>query len=52
MLCGIKVILADGGYRGEMIAEVKKNFGYIIQVVLRSDKFEKDFQPVHNKVDY
>ena len=49
MLCGIKVILADGGYRGEIIAEVKKSFGYIIQVVLRSDKFEKDFQPVHKR---
>ena len=28
----VKVILADGGYRGEMIEAVKKSFGYIIQV--------------------
>ena len=49
MLCGIKVILADGGYRGEIISEVKKKFGYIIKVVLRSDKFEKDFQSVHKR---
>lgn len=49
MLCGIKIILADGGYRGETIAEVKKQFGYIIQVVLRSDKFAKDFKPVHKR---
>jgi transposase len=49
MLCGIKIILADGGYRGETIAEVKKQFGYIIKVVLRSDKFAKDFKPVHKR---
>ncbi|PWJ59692.1 transposase [Dyadobacter jejuensis] len=49
MLCGIKVILADGGYRGEIIAEIKKSFGYIIQVVLRSDKFEKEFKPIHKR---
>lgn len=41
MLCGIKIILADGGYRGEIINYIKKKFGYIIQVVLRSDKFKK-----------
>lgn len=28
MLCGIKNILADGGYRGETITEVKRQFGY------------------------
>lgn len=49
MLCGIKVILADGGYRGEIIPQVKKSFGYIIEIVLRSDKFDKDFQPVHKR---
>lgn len=43
ILCGIKIILAYGGYRGETIAEVKKQFGYIIQVVLRSDKCEKGY---------
>lgn len=49
ILCGIKIILADGGYRGETIAEVKKQFVYIIQVVLRSDKVAKDFKPVHKR---
>ena len=49
MLCGLKIILADGGYRGEITAEVKKTFGYIIQVVLRSDKFEKKFKPIHKR---
>jgi hypothetical protein len=36
-LCPIKVIPADGGYRGEIIEQVKTRFGYIIQVVMRSD---------------
>lgn len=49
MLCGLQIILADGGYRGEIIAEVKRKFGYIIQVMLRLDKFEKDFQPIHKR---
>lgn len=49
MLCGIKVILADGGYMGEIITQVKKSFGYIIEIVLRSDKFDKDFQPAHKR---
>lgn len=49
MLCGVKVILADGGYRGEIIAEVKKSFGYVIQILLKSDKFEKEFKPIHKR---
>jgi hypothetical protein len=28
----VKVILADGGYRGAIIEMVKKAFGYAIQV--------------------
>jgi transposase len=49
MLCGVKIILADGGYRGEILTEVKQKFGYIIQVILRSDKFEKEFKPLHKR---
>ncbi len=37
MLYGIKVIVADGGYREE------------IMVFLRSDKTKKNFQPVHKR---
>ena len=33
---GIKVILADGGYRGKLIENVKTKFGYVIQVVMDS----------------
>ena len=36
-------IMADGGYRGELINNTKKAFGWVLEVVLRSDstmKFE------------
>ena len=39
---GIKVILADGGYKGEIIENVKSKFGYVIQVVVSAYK-EKGF---------
>ncbi len=32
----IKVIFADGGYRGEIIEQVKSMFGYLLQIVLRT----------------
>src|SRR5690554_5302925 len=37
-LSPIKVILADGGYRGEIAEQVKQKFGYLIKVVMRNDK--------------
>jgi putative transposase len=49
MLCGIKVIIADGGYRGEIAEQVKKSFGYIIQVVMRSDGKKAGFKPTHKR---
>jgi len=36
-LCGIKVMLADGGYRRELADGVKQIFGYIIRVAMRTD---------------
>lgn len=30
-------IIADGGYRGELIEKTKKMFGWILEIVLRSD---------------
>jgi putative transposase len=30
-------IIADGGYRGELIENTKKMFGWIVEIVLRSD---------------
>lgn len=34
MCSSVKVILADGGYRGEIIETVKKTFNYMIEVVI------------------
>jgi putative transposase len=48
-LCSIKVILADGGYRGELAQEVKKKFGYMIKVVMRTDNKTVDFEPVNKR---
>jgi len=48
-LCsGVKVILADGGYRGELIENIKSKFGYMIQVVISSYK-EQGFRPIHKR---
>lgn len=48
MCSGIKVILTDGGYRGEVIDTIKKKFGYIIQVVLSACK-EQGFRPIQKR---
>lgn len=48
-LSPIKVILADGGYRGEIIEQVKNRFGYINQFVMRSDDKKSVFKPTHKK---
>ena len=45
-LSPVKVILADGGYRGEIIEQVKIKFGYLINVVMRSDETKKKFKPI------
>lgn len=48
-LCSsVKVILADGGYRGELVETVKKTFNYIIQVVVSNYK-EQGFRPIHKR---
>ena len=48
-LCsGIKVILADGGYRGNLIEYVKTKLGYVIQVVVSAYK-EQGFKPIHKR---
>jgi transposase len=49
LLCSIKVIIADGGYRGEITEQVKKHFGYIIQVVMRADDKKAAFKPTHKR---
>lgn len=48
-LCsGVKVILADGEYRGEVFENIKTKFGYCIQVVVSAYK-EQGFRPIHKR---
>lgn len=48
-LCSIKVVIADGGYRGELADEVKNLFGYVIKVVMRKDDKTTEFKPVSKR---
>lgn len=41
----VKVIIVDGGYRGEIIEQIRKNFGYLLQITLRTDKNTFQVQP-------
>ena len=34
-------IIADGGYRGELVENTKKTFGWILEIVLRKDDSSK-----------
>ena len=43
-----KVILADGGYRGELTDNIKKKFGYAIQVIVSTYK-EQGFKPIQKR---
>lgn len=48
-LSPVKLILADGGYRGETIDHVKHRFGYLIQVIMRKDDKKSDFKPISKR---
>ena len=45
----IKVIIADGGYCGAIINEGKEKFGYLLQIVMRKQKKDNSFKPVHKR---
>ncbi|MFT4203641.1 MAG: IS5 family transposase, partial [Chitinophagaceae bacterium] len=46
----IRTVLADGGYRGDIIAAVKSRFSYLLQVVMRPRKDSGDgFRPMHRR---
>lgn len=45
----IRTVLADGGYRGDIIESVKTKFGYLLQVIMRKQKNNTDFKPVHKR---
>lgn len=48
-LCSsVKVILADGGYRGDLIENVKRKYGYMIQVVVSAYK-EQGFRLIQKR---
>ena len=47
-LCSTKVIIADGGYRGELADQIKKIFGYVVNVVMRTDR-DSEFKPVNKR---
>lgn len=46
LLIPLQVILADGGYRGNIVEEIKTKFNYVIQVMIRSDSRKKEFKPI------
>lgn len=48
-LTPVKVIFADGGYRGEIIEQVKEKFGYLINIVMRSDENKGAFKPISKR---
>ncbi len=49
LLIPLQGILADGGYRGDIVEEIKAKFGYIIQIVMRNGKKDKKFEPIHKR---
>jgi putative transposase len=46
LLIPLQLILADAGYRGNIIEEIKSKFNYAIEVVMRNDSRKKDFEPI------
>lgn len=48
-LSPIKMILADGGYRGEITEQIKTRFGYLIKVVMRNDEKKNGFVPISKR---
>lgn len=45
----IKVILADGGYRGDVIATIKSSFNYLLQIVMRKQGQQDSFTPINRR---
>jgi len=45
---GLKVVFADGGYRGQLIEWANSTFGYIIKIVMRTDQ-QPGFKVVHKR---
>ena len=47
ILCNTKGILADGVYREELAEQVKKFYGYLIKVVMRTDNETDEFKQIN-----
>ena len=45
-IIGIKLLIADGGYRGELAEKVKNIFGYTLKIVMRTDEKKNEFTPL------
>ena len=45
----IQIVLADGGFQGDIIETVKLKFGYNLKVVMRKDSNKASFKPIHKK---
>ncbi len=46
VLVGIKLLVADGGYRGELAEKIKKQLGYILKVIMRTEEKNNGFTPL------
>jgi putative transposase len=44
----MRKIYADGGYRGDLVDEVKQQLGWDVDITLRSDK-DASFKPLHKR---
>lgn len=49
LLILLQVILVAGGYRVNIVEEIKTNFNYVIHIVMRSESRKKEFKPIHKK---
>jgi transposase len=48
LCCNIKVILADGGYRGDVSEKIKNTFGYLLDIIVSGDKVN-GFKPIKKR---
>jgi transposase len=48
LCCNIKVILADGGYRGDVSEKTKNAFGYLLDIIVSGDKVS-GFKPIKKR---
>lgn len=49
LLSSVKLIIADGEYRGTLAEQVKSTLGYIIQIIMRTDKKKSIFEPLFKR---